>query len=142
MLQDEFHPGKSPGNRRQAHRKHSYRQECKGGKEAHPQDVNRLLAGFTILPSCEPKMHSCSLQLLYHLGGKQECIGRLPLPSSVHSEPSVAGGAQAYLFGAAGFLEAPLHPLPRNWPGYLQLCYPDFYSLYHKCPRLKSQIKT
>lgn len=97
---------------------------------------------FTILPSCEPKMHSCSLQLLYPLGGKQECFDRLPLLSSVHSEPSVAGGAQAYLFGAAGFLEAPLHTLPRNWPGYLRLCYPDFYSLYHKCPRLKSQIKT
>lgn len=35
---------------------------------------------FTVLPSCEPKMHSCSLQLSYPLGGKQQCIGREGYP--------------------------------------------------------------
>lgn len=67
--------------------------------------------------------------------------GKLPLPSSVHSEPSVAGRRKlTYSVQPGSWKRHSTLPLATGL-GICKFCYPDSYSLHHKCPRLKSQIK-
>lgn len=65
--------------------------------------------------------------------------GRLPLPSSEHSEPLAADASLRFRCSRVPGSATPLHPSQLAW--VFANCYPDSYVLRHKCPRLKTQIK-
>lgn len=107
----------------------------------------RMSTGYlrvTVLPSCEPKMHSCSLQLLYPLGGKQESIGRAgyPFPALCILNPQLPAGASLLIRcsrvpGSAN----PPYPSQRAW--VLANCVLQILRVYiTNAPDLRTRSKS
>lgn len=128
-------PGRVPGTGA------SHTESTDGGKNVRVEKKHtpRMSTGylrFTILSSCEPKIHSCSLQLLYLLGGKQECIGRAgyPFPALCILNPQLRAGASLLIrcsrVPGSGHSTLSL----ATGLGICKLCYPDSYSLHSQMP--------